>query len=78
MLHELWFEQNGEQTFCLAGAKGDGARSFLCKDAKLVWTCDAGSNFETMTMYYQYMDWGVYTSDFPDEDKRTYAEIGWE
>ncbi|OZG75541.1 hypothetical protein BTA51_03580 [Hahella sp. CCB-MM4] len=78
MKHELWVETEEEQTFCLAGRYGDSVRSLLKPGAKLVWTCDASSYFEAMTKYYEYMGWGEYKSDFPEEDKRTYVERGWE
>ena len=31
-----------------------------------------------MTLYYEHMDWGVYTTDFPAKDRETYSERGWE
>jgi hypothetical protein len=62
-LHELWVESDQEQTFCLAGPKGDGARAQLLPEAKLVWTVEAGSHFEAMTKYYEYMGWGVYKTE---------------
>ena len=62
-LHELWIESDQEQTFCLAGSKGDGARALLSPGAKLVWTVEAGSHFEAMTKYYEHMGWGVYKTD---------------
>jgi hypothetical protein len=31
-----------------------------------------------MNKYYQHMDWGEYRSDFPEEDTKTYKELGWE
>lgn len=78
MKHELWVEAEDSQTFCLAGPHGDGARALLGKDAKLVWTCEASSYFEAMTKYYAYMDWGEYETDFPQQDNKTYKELGWE
>jgi len=60
LLHELWLESDSEQTFCLAGAQGNDARRLLSPSARLVWTVEAGSHFEAMTKYYQYMGWGVY------------------
>ncbi len=62
-LHELWIESDQEQTFCLAGSKGDRARALLSPGAKLVWTVEAGSHFEVMTKYYEHMGWGVYKTD---------------
>lgn len=78
MLHELWKEGDGCWTFCLAGPLGDGARSFLDSEAQLVWTVEASSHFDAMTKYYEYQDWGVYSTDFPEADMQTYAERGWE
>jgi hypothetical protein len=43
-----------------------------------VWTVEASSHFEAMTLYYEHMGWGQYTTDFPDLDRRTYADRGWE
>lgn len=47
-------------------------------DAVLTWTVDANSRFEAMTKYYEHMDWGTYTTPFPDLDTQTYAEWGFE
>lgn len=78
MKHELWIDDGDCQTFCLAGPHGDSARSLLAPEAKLIWSCEASSFFEAMTRYYEYMGWGAYKSEFPDEDMKTYAELGWE
>jgi hypothetical protein len=72
MKHELWKENNG-QTFCLAGPLGDSGRSSLEPGAELVWIVEADSHFDAMTKYYRFMDWGEYSSDFP-EDKEPYPE----
>ena len=78
MKHELWIESEQEQTFCLAGPRGKEARSLLLPAAKLVWEVEASSHYEAMTKYYEYMGWGQYTTDFPEQDKKTYSELGWE
>lgn len=77
MLHELWDEEN-EQTFCLAGPMGDGARSWLGTTARLTWTVEASSHIEAMQLYYDHMGWGTYKSDWPDLDTEPYASKGWE
>lgn len=28
--------------------------------------------------YYERMGWGVYSTDFPEVDKQSYADRGWE
>ncbi len=78
MFHELWKEESGEQTFCLNGPRGDAARKRLSPAAKLVWTVEAPNHYEAMRRYYEYMGWGTYTTDFPEQDKKTYKELGWE
>jgi hypothetical protein len=78
MRHELWDDGDNGQTFCLAGPLGDAARRLLANDARSVWTVDADSHFEAMTLYYEHMGWGRYTTDFPDADKQPYGGRGWD
>ena len=73
LLHELWLEPDGGQTFCLAGPMGDGARALMSKDARLVWTVTAGSHFEAMTKYYEYMNWGSYSTE-QEWDRKPYPD----
>lgn len=49
------------------------------RSARLTWAVEADSHFHamTMTLYYEHMGWGTYTTD-PEWDRRTYAEHGWE
>ncbi|WP_038914114.1 hypothetical protein [Dickeya zeae] len=78
MKHELWTNEEGLDLFCLAGKMGDDARSLLEPDYKLIWTCEADCHFEAMTKYYEFRNWGKYTTNFPAHDKKTYKELGWE
>lgn len=78
MLHELWVDADGLETFCLAGPMGDEARSLMKQPGTLVWRVEAKSHFEAMTLYYAHMGWGEYTTDHPDIDTQTYTERGWE
>jgi len=82
VLHELWEDptpdQGGYLTFCPAGPMGDEARATLSPSASLTWTVEAESHFEAMTLYYERQGWGTYTTDFPEVDKQTYRERGWE
>lgn len=41
----------------------------LLPGAKLVWTVEAGSHFEAMTKYYEYMGWGEYKTEFESDYK---------
>lgn len=82
MLHELWNDpepvEGGYLTFCFAGPHGDDSRSDLTSKAELIWTVEAHSHFEAMTLYYEHMGWGEYTTDFPEIDKQPYSARGWE
>ena len=49
----------------------------LSPEARLVWTVDAKSHFDAMTLYYEHQGWGEYTTDDP-WDQTTYEELGWE
>lgn len=79
VLHELWEDpEGGPYTFCLAGNHGAPARAGLSATARRTWTVEASSHFEAMTLYYEHQGWGIYTTSYPDWDKKTYAEHGWE
>ncbi|WP_408598523.1 hypothetical protein [Pseudomonas sp. PLMAX] len=78
MNHELWLDPDGRRMFCLAGPHGEDARAMLHAEAKLIWQVDAESHFEAMTKYYSYMAWGKYQTDFPEQDKTTYRQLGWD
>jgi hypothetical protein len=72
--HELWEERGGgEYTFCLASPRGDDARKLLEPGAKSIWTVEAGSHFEAMTAYHDFMGWGEYTTD-QEWDMQPYPE----
>ena len=71
-------DKEGLGTLVLAGKHGKAARGLIGPDATIVWTFDAASHFEAMSKYYEYMNWGDYSTDFPEHDKKTYAELGWE
>jgi hypothetical protein len=68
LVHEIWEEigERGETLpgVCHAGPAGDGYRKLRGPNARLVWTFEAGSHFEAMTIYYRYYGWGDYTTEF--------------
>jgi hypothetical protein len=61
--HELWEDDEGYETFCLAGSRGNAARKLLSPNARLIWTIEAESHFEAMTQYYRFRGWGDYSTD---------------
>ena len=63
---ELWKDPDG-YLFCFAGPMGEQARSLLPDEATIIWTVEAKSHHEAMTKYYEYMNWGEYSSDFPQD-----------
>ena len=79
MLHELWEDpaNEGLYTFCLSGPRGNDARASLSPIARMVWTVEAPSHYEAMTLYYNHQGWGTYTTD-QAWDRQTYESIGWE
>jgi hypothetical protein len=74
LIHEVWQAPDDPgPTVCLAGPHGDGCRATLSPNAKLLWTFEAGSHFEAMTIYYERMGWGTYTTD-QEWDMRPYPD----
>jgi hypothetical protein len=45
----------------------------LDASAQLVWEVEAGSHFEAMTLYYEHMGWGPYSTD-QDWDYQPYSD----
>lgn len=72
MLHELWIDSDGLDTFVEAGQMNDQKRELIGPGATLVWTVEADSHFDAMTRYYEYRHWGIYTSPYPELDKKPY------
>lgn len=72
LMHELW-EEGELSTFCLAGPMGDGARDLLGPGAILLWTVVAESHFDAMTKYYEFKNWGEYTTEH-ELDRQAYSE----
>ena len=70
--HEPWDEGENGLTFCLAGPMGNGARDIFGAAGRLVWEVEAGSHFEAMTLYWEHMGWGSYTTD-QDWDHQPYT-----
>ena len=74
LVHEIWEEideRSRSMMLCLAGPRGDSARSTLSETARCVHRFEAGSWFEAMRIYHQYNGWGEYKPD-PTWDDEPY------
>jgi hypothetical protein len=65
LVHEVWEEEKGLVTVCLAGPDGDRARALLGAGARLLRTFEANSHFEAMTVHNARMGREPYTSSEP-------------
>lgn len=73
-MHEVWEDDEGKTMLCFADKSGDESRNLLEPGSKLIHTFLASSHYEAMTIYYKYMNWGVYTTEY-EIDKEPYEEI---
>ena len=71
--HEVWREPDGMEMCCLAGPMGDDARRALAPGATLLWTFDAGTHFEAMTKYNDFLGRAPYTTD-QEADRQPYPD----
>lgn len=69
--HEVWEDLEGLTTLCLSDERGDDCRKLLEPGSKLIHTFYASSHYDAMTIYYKFMDWGIYTTEF-EIDKQPY------
>jgi len=58
-------------TLCLADERGNDCRKLLEPGSKLIHEFYANCHFDAMTIYYKFMDWGTYTTEF-EIDKQPY------
>jgi len=71
--HEVWKDLEGLTTLCLADERGDGCRELLEPESKLIYSFYAENHYEAMTIYYKFMNWGTYTTQF-EIDKQPYEK----
>jgi hypothetical protein len=71
--HQVWQELEGETGLCFEDTRGDDFRKLLEPGAKLIYTFTAESHFDAMTIYYSFMGWGEYRTDF-EIDKVLYSK----
>lgn len=70
--YQVWKSPDGLTTVCFADERGDASRDLLEHGSTLIHTFSAGSHYEAMTIYYQFMGWGGYTTPF-EQDKEPYG-----
>lgn len=63
--HDIWIDEEGKTSLCFAGELGRESRSVLDENCKIIYSFFASSHFDAMTQYYDYMKWGIYTTQFP-------------
>ena len=69
--HDIWNNPEELPMLCFSGELGIESRTLLEPNSKIVHSFYAESHFEAMTIYYEYMDWGVYETEF-EIDKESY------
>jgi hypothetical protein len=71
---ELWRAEGNSiaLTVCEIGPEGEACRNLLEPNAEIIWTFEGYSHIDTMQKYYDYMDWGIYKTDWPELDSLPY------
>jgi hypothetical protein len=67
--HEVWINNQGLTTLCRGDKRRDECRRLAQEeDSKIIHAFYANSHFEAMTLYYQFMGWGEYTTTFESDE----------
>lgn len=61
---DIWKDKDGLTAVCMAGELGEESRTFLEPKSKIIHSFYAVSHFDTMSKYFEYIDWGVYQTEF--------------
>ncbi len=71
LVHEVWMDADDEgqslESCCLAGPDGEAFRKLLSPSARLIHTFTAGSHFEAMKSYHQFLGREPYATDQPSD-----------
>ena len=64
--HEVWINNEGLTTLCFADERGNDCRRLLLEEegSKIINVIYAESHFEAMTLYYKFIGFGEYNTDF--------------
>lgn len=69
--HEIWLssDEDGQQhPSCISfGPTGNAARNLNEPDSKCVWVFWAMSHVEAMRIYYDFLDFGTYRTELPED-----------
>ena len=69
--HDIWKSDDDLTSLCYSGELGEESRSILEPNSKIIHSFYADSHFDAMTKYYEFMDWGIYETEF-EIDKEPY------
>ena len=85
MKWELWKDNEGNEQYIIAHPVADSTRKKLSEKAKVIWSCDASSQYDAQCKILKYQ--GAWLSLLvlkvkrilePSGYKQTYKDIGWE
>jgi hypothetical protein len=62
--HDIWMNKEGLTMLVFSGDLGKEARALLEEGSELIHSFDANSHFDAMTIYYEFMGWGKYETEF--------------
>jgi len=69
--HDIWNNPEDLPMLCFSDELDAESRTLLEPNSKIVHSFYAESHFEAMTIYYEYMNWGVYETEF-EVDREPY------
>jgi len=69
--HDIWENPEGLTSLIYSDELGAESRSLLEQNSKIIHSFYAESHFEAMTKYYEFMNFGIYETEF-EEDKELY------
>lgn len=74
---DVWQDREGLTALCRAGDGGKECRDAMEGKYKIIFSFFASSHYEAMTKYYEFMDWGEYTTEF-EIDKEPFKDLNGE
>ncbi|MDX9791393.1 MAG: hypothetical protein RBT61_11220 [Candidatus Kapabacteria bacterium] len=69
--HDIWQNKEGLTSLCYSGNLGEESRRLLEPDSKIIYSFYADSHYDAMKQYYEFMEWGIYETEF-EIDKQKY------